>query len=88
MAEAEFMRERKTSSMFLSPVRLQCWWRVVCWGLGGGGGRFAGAVGWGCLEAGGVALLGLVRVWQVMVDLAVAGTSLRRQNFRLKGKAG
>jgi len=40
------------------------------------------------LGGGGVALLGLVRVWQVMVDLAVAGTSLRRQNFRLKGKAG
>ena len=76
-----------SNTQFLIPVRLRCWWRVVCWGLGGGGGRFAGAAGWGCLEAVMLAVMGLVRVWQVMVDLPISGTRFRA-NSRLKGMRG
>ena len=58
-----------------------------CWGLGGGSDRFAGAVGRGCLEAGALALLGLVGVWQVMVDLPISGTRFR-VNSRLNEMRG
>ena len=76
-----------SNTQFLIPVRLRCWWRVVCWGLGGGSDRFAGAAGWGCLEAVMLAVIGLVRVWQVMVDLPISGTRFR-VNSRLKGMRG